>query len=70
MAAEMISDRSVNAQDFTVYATKGVVKLSGTVESREEPDRTAEIAQALEVVVHLDSHSMKAGRVELSAWLV
>jgi len=48
--SEMVADKTVKARDITVNTSKGVVTLSGTVESWEESNKAAEIAHSVKGV--------------------
>ena len=54
--SEMIADKTVKARDITVNTAKGVVTLSGTVESWEESNKAAEIAHSVKGVTEVENH--------------
>ena len=54
--SEMVADKTVKARDITVNTSKGVVTLSGTVESWEESNKAAEIAHSVKGVSEVENN--------------
>lgn len=53
--AELIKDDTTKARHINVTTKKGVVTLSGTVDSATEKDQAAQDAQKIEGVVSVDN---------------
>ena len=54
--SEMVADKTVKARDITVNTTKGIVTLSGTVDSWEESNKAAEIAHSVKGVSEVENN--------------
>jgi hyperosmotically inducible protein len=54
--SEMVADKTVKARDITVNTSKGIVTLSGTVDSWEESNKAAEIAHSVKGVSEVENN--------------
>ena len=54
--SEMVADKTVKARDITVNTTKGIVTLSGKVDSWEESNKAAEIAHSVKGVSEVENN--------------
>lgn len=53
--SEMIADKTVSARNINVTSMAGVVKLEGSVETRQEADRAVAIASGVAGVKSVDN---------------